>query len=200
MPDVPRLEAIDWEPRSVALGDLKPWDINPRRSTKKQQAAIQKSFADFGQVQTVAIGPDGSVLDGHQRLTALLAAHGPRYKIDVRQASRPLTEDERKKLVVLLHAGAAGSWDWDALSGWDAESLQEWGMNADLLKDLGNDASNLAEMIASEKAPPKMEEIESGIENHVTIRIVIGKGDVVAFSEKIRPILTEYGASQYNDF
>jgi len=145
---------IEWKSKTVKLGDLKPWDQNPRQSTKKQQDAIKASFEDFGQVQTVAIGPDGDVLDGHQRLSALLNAHGPDYTIEARQASRALTEKERKRLVVMLHTGATGSWDWDALSGWDAKDLLGWGMDADALKEWKSDVSALSALIDSEEKPP----------------------------------------------
>jgi len=120
--------AITWTPERVKLSALKPWDLNPRQSTKKQAAALLASWEKFGQVQTVAIGPDNEVYDGHQRLSALLTVHGNGYEVDARRADRPLTDQERRELVVTLHAGAVGSWDWDTLSGWNAPDLLEWGL------------------------------------------------------------------------
>jgi DNA modification methylase len=41
-----------------------------------------------------------------------------------------LTEDERKKLVVLLHKGTVGEWNFDALANsFDVDNLLEWGFD-----------------------------------------------------------------------
>jgi DNA modification methylase len=144
---------ITWTNTRVRLGDLKPWADNPRMSSMAQARRLLKSFETFGQVQTIAIGPDYEVYDGHQRLSALLTLYEGRpepYLIDARQASRELSDAERRELVVSLHAGAVGSWDWDRVSAWDASELQGWGMDKDLLKAWNNDANNLKELLKSE--------------------------------------------------
>ncbi|MDA0990772.1 MAG: DNA methyltransferase, partial [Verrucomicrobia bacterium] len=144
---------ITWTNTTVKLGDLQPWERNPRKSTKKQAAKMLESWDKFGQVQTIAVSPSLSVLDGHQRLSALLTVHGKDYEVDARQASRELSEEEREQLVVTLHAGAVGSWDWGELANWDASSLQEWGFDADALQTWNTDAASLALMLESEKEP-----------------------------------------------
>jgi hypothetical protein len=151
---------ITWTNIKVRLGDLKPWADNPRMSTKAQARRLLQSFDKFGQVQTVAIDPDCNVLDGHQRLSALLTIHGAGYELDARQASRELSDAERRELVVSLHAGAVGSWDWNAISGWNSEELQSWGMDGDALRQWNLDALNLREMIESEGAQDPNEEWE----------------------------------------
>jgi DNA modification methylase len=142
---------IIWTNVRVRLGDLKPWSDNPRLSTKAQARRLLASFDKFGQVQTVAIDPNCEVLDGHQRLSALLTIHGDGFELDARQSSRPLTDAERRELVISLHAGAVGSWDWERVSSWNAGELQGWGMDKDLLKSWNNDANNLKEMLKSEQ-------------------------------------------------
>jgi DNA modification methylase len=143
---------ITWINTRVRLGDLKPWADNPRMSSKAQAKRLLTSFEKFGQVQTVAVDPACNVLDGHQRLSALLTIHGAEYELDARQSNRPLTEKEQQELVISLHAGAVGSWDWDKVSAWSAGDLQGWGMDKDLLKSWNNDANNLKEMLKSEQA------------------------------------------------
>jgi DNA modification methylase len=133
-----------WINTRVCLGDLTPWERNPKQITKAHAERLLAYWRKIGQFQTVAIGPGGEVYDGHQRLSVLLAAEGPDYEIDARQSSRALTEDERAELVIAAHAGTTGQWDWDALSGWDAEALIGFGMDDALLADLNNDAANLA--------------------------------------------------------
>jgi hypothetical protein len=153
---------IVWTNVSVRLGELRPWADNPRMSTKAQAKRLLASFDKFGQVQTVAVSPSLDVYDGHQRLSALLTIHGAEYAIDARQSNRPLTDTERRELVVSLHAGAVGSWDWESLSGWEAEDLKSWGMDKDLLKEWNNDANVLKEMLTAENEQPNSdEEIET---------------------------------------
>lgn len=155
------MAAPKWSNVTVTLGELVPWAANPKFSTKAQAKRLIDSWHKFGQVMTVAIGPGKDVYDGHQRLSALLTIHGPDYAIDARQSDRPLTDAERRELVVTLHAGAVGSWDWDSLANWDAPALMDWGLNAEALAGLKKDISALGNMIDSEN-PPTLEPV--GIE------------------------------------
>ena len=142
--------SVTWSNVQVTLGELKPWADNPRLSSKRQAQRLLDSWRQFGQVQTVAIGPQNEVYDGHQRLSALLTVHGPSYQVDARRCSRELTDEERRALVVTLHAGAVGSWDWDSLSGWDAGLLQEWGFDSDTLRTWYHDAGALGNLLKNE--------------------------------------------------
>jgi len=132
------------------LGDLKPWGHNPRQSTKAQAARILQSFSEFGQVQAVAVGPEMDVYDGHQRLSALLTLHGKNYEIDARRSSVALDEAQRQRLVLMLHAGATGEWNWDLLSAWDSALLQSSGIDAELLSQMNRDAAAIALMLSAE--------------------------------------------------
>jgi mRNA-degrading endonuclease RelE of RelBE toxin-antitoxin system len=82
---------------------------------------------------------------------ALLTLHGKGYEVDARQADRHLDEAERQALVLTLHAGAQGEWDWDKLIAFDAELLRDT-FDAELLKTLNNDALNIKELLNAEKA------------------------------------------------
>ncbi|MDQ3007193.1 MAG: hypothetical protein M3R47_17645 [Chloroflexota bacterium] len=148
---------LAWSNITVSLGNLKPWANNPKFSTKAQALRIIDSFEKFGQVMTVAVSPTLDVYDGHQRLSALLTIHGADYQIDARQSNRPLTDAERRELVITLHTAAVGSYDWQALSGWDTAELKGWGMDSDVLKGWGQDYSNLKGMIESEQETSKTE-------------------------------------------
>jgi hypothetical protein len=196
---------ILWTNVRVRLGDLKPWASNPRQSSKAQARRLLASFEKFGQVQTVAIDPDCNVLDGHQRLSALLTIHGDGYELDARQSNRALTDAERRELVVSLHAGAVGSWDWNAISGWNSEELQSWGMDGDLLRNWNLDALNLREMIGSDNpidyekewdGMPDFEQEE--IKVYKTIKIHFkNKFDYEEFAQLIDQPLTEKTISIY---
>ena len=121
---------ITWTTEQRKLGDLIPWPRNPRQITKDQARRLSESLDEFGQVQTIAISPDNQILDGHQRQLVWAASEkwGPDLDVDVRVASRALTEKEREKLAVYLHKGAAGEWDFDVLANeFELGELLEWG-------------------------------------------------------------------------
>jgi hypothetical protein len=127
--------SITWTNERRKLSELVPWERNPRQINKDQAKRLTESFEQFGQVETIAIGPGNEVYNGHQRLSVLMAQHGGQYEIEVRVASRALTEKEREKLTVFLHKGAAGEWDWDTLANeFDMGDLLEWGFSE---KELG---------------------------------------------------------------
>lgn len=121
---------ITWSNEQRRLAELVPWPRNPRQIKRDQADRLKRSFADFGQVETIAIGPENQVYNGHQRLNVLMAEHGPDYMVDVRVASRALTEKERERLTVYLHKGAAGEWDFDLLANeFEFAELVEWGFD-----------------------------------------------------------------------
>ncbi len=57
---------ITWQPVQIRLRDLHPWERNPRQMSKRAAERLLRSWREFGQVQTIAIGPGGEVYDGHQ--------------------------------------------------------------------------------------------------------------------------------------
>ena len=138
---------IKWKADKIRLKDLKPWERNPRRISQDRAERLLDSWRKFGQVQTVAVGPDGEVYDGHQRLTVLRAAYGPEYEVLVLRSSRKLTEAERENLVLTLHAGAFGEWDWDALSGWDKDVLAAGGVDETFKQILRRDLKELGKLL-----------------------------------------------------
>jgi len=134
---------IEWRNETRRLRDLIPWEHNPREINRKEAERLGDSLSEFGQIQTIAIGPDNEIYDGHQRkaVWSLLPQFGPDHEVDVRVASRTLTEKERQKLVVYLHRGTTGAWNFDELANtFEVDELLEWGFEeADLQLDWGKD-------------------------------------------------------------
>ena len=121
-------DKITWSNEKRKLSELVPWERNPRQITDKQAKRLEESFEQFGQVEIIAIGPRNEIYNGHQRLKVLSQKYGLNYEVDVRVASRALTEKEREKLTVFLHKGAAGDWDFDVLANeFELDDLLEWG-------------------------------------------------------------------------
>ena len=135
------MSKITWTNDKCKLSDLTPWPRNPRQIKRDQAERLVKSFEEFDQVDLIAVGPNGEIYNGHQRLNVLIDKYGGDYEVEVRRASRELTEKEREKLTVYLHKGAAGEWDFDVLANeFELEDLLDWGFDEDEL--LGVDYKN----------------------------------------------------------
>lgn len=140
------MSKITWTPERRKLGDLIPWERNPRQIKRDQAKRLEDSFESFGQVETVAIGPGNELYNGHQRLAVLVEKYGPEFEIDARVSSRPLTEKEREKLTAYLHKGAVGGWDWDMLANnFEVDELLEWGFSEEDLSGLDYETTSLTE-------------------------------------------------------
>ena len=123
-------DKITWANEKRKLSELVPWERNPRQITDKQAKRLEESFEQFGQVEIIAIGPENQIYNGHQRLKVLSQKYGADYEVDVRVASRALTEKEREKLTVFLHKGAAGDWNFDVLANeFELDDLLDWGFD-----------------------------------------------------------------------
>jgi len=143
---------ITWHNTTVRLGDWEPWGDNPRDIDDQERERLAASLREFGQVETLAIGPrqrDGKypVYNGHQRLKVLMALHDANYEVDARVSSRPLTRRERKRLVGLLHAAAVGHWDWGKLREWGPDELIADGFDDALLAKLERDTEGLMALL-----------------------------------------------------
>jgi plasmid stability protein len=148
---------ITWTNEKRKLSQLIPWERNPRQIKVDQADRLAESFDEFGQVETIAIGPRNEIYNGHQRLNVLAARHGKDYEVEVRVASRALTEKEREKLTVLLHKGAVGGWDFDSLANtFEFSDLIDWGFEEDELLGLDYKNPHLKE---SEESIPKPREM-----------------------------------------
>lgn len=124
-------DRITWTNESRRLNDLIAWPRNPRQIKTDQAKRLVESFDTFGQVETIAIGPGNEVYNGHQRLNVLASKYGKDYEVEVRVASRALTEKEREKLTVFLHKGAAGEWNFDTLANeFEFAELLNWGFES----------------------------------------------------------------------
>jgi len=141
---------VKWDSITVKLGDLKPWQRNPKTISKEHAKRLLSLWERLGQFQTIAIGPANEVYDGHQRLNVLMSAYGRDYEVMALQSSRALSEKEREELVVAAHIGTVGQFDWEQLSGWDAPELIAWGLDESTVRDWMCDISAVKNLLGSE--------------------------------------------------
>ena len=132
------------------LSDLKPAPYNPRKSTEKQEAQLKNSLEKFGVVQPIIFNKQtGYIVGGHFRVRELKKLG---YK-EVECVIVDLSEDDERELNIRLNANT-GEWNWEELANeWDAEKLEEWGLD---LPGFDIDADDLGEEFSlpdGDKAP-----------------------------------------------
>ena len=123
------LPPLSWTIETIRLGDIIPNPNNPKTSDEGTRERLRDSVDTLGVFETLAIDADGkSSLDGHQRLSEWLTHKGPDFVVDVKRANRPLTDEEKKKLILYSGSGTQGQWDRALLlSGFEPDELRDFG-------------------------------------------------------------------------
>ena len=115
--------------QNVKINEVKANPNNPRIIKDDKFAKLVKSITDFPQMlnlRPIVVNDDMVVLGGNMRLKACKEAG--LKEVPIIKASE-LTEQQQKEFIVKDNVGY-GEWDWDDLANnWDAEELNEWGLN-----------------------------------------------------------------------
>lgn len=98
---------ISWKTETRTINELIQSEINPRKISKEQKEALQRSLEQFNLADIPVINKDNTIISGNQRLRILAELGRGDEKIDVRVPNRELTETELKQymLIANTHAG-----------------------------------------------------------------------------------------------
>lgn len=114
-----------------------------------------KEFPEMLELRPIIVNEDMVVLGGNMRLKACKEAGLD--KVPVIKASN-LTEEQQKEFIIKDNVGF-GEWDWnDLANNWEAEKLQEWGL------DIPGFEAEVLEAEEDDFAVP-----ESGIETDIVV-------------------------------
>ena len=115
--------------QNVPINTIKANPNNPRIIKDDKFAKLVKSINEFPQMlnlRPIVVNDDMVVLGGNMRLKACKEAG--LKEIPIIKASE-LTEQQQKEFIVKDNVGY-GEWDWnDLANNWDAEQLQDWGLD-----------------------------------------------------------------------
>jgi DNA modification methylase len=115
--------------QNVPINTVKANPNNPRIIKDDKFAKLVKSINEFPQMlnlRPIVVNDDMVVLGGNMRLKACKEAG--LKEIPIIKASE-LTEQQQKEFIVKDNVGY-GEWDWsDLANNWDAEQLQDWGLD-----------------------------------------------------------------------
>lgn len=117
----------------VKIETLKTNKDNPRIIKDDKYKKLVKSIKEFPkmlEIRPIVVDENMVVLGGNMRLKACVEAglkEVPIIKAD------ELTEEQKKEFIIKDNVGY-GEWDWDVLANeWDAELLDEWGLDVPYL-------------------------------------------------------------------
>jgi DNA modification methylase len=113
----------------VKISQVKNNPNNPRLIKDDKYVKLVKSIKEFPKmlnIRPIVVNDDMVVLGGNMRLKACKEAG--LTEVPIIKAS-DLTEEEQKEFIIKDNVGF-GEWDWNLLANeWDAEELNEWGLD-----------------------------------------------------------------------
>ena len=119
----------------LSINKIKPNAVNPRYIKDHKFKKLVKSIKNFPEMlekRPIIVDENLIVLGGNMRLKASIEAGLKEVWIDIAEG---WSEDQKKEFIIKDNVGF-GEWDWDILANeWDAESLNEWGLEVPLTED-----------------------------------------------------------------
>jgi len=146
---------------TISIKKLKPNPANPRTIRDDKFHKLVQSVKDFPQmleIRPIVVNDQLEVLGGNMRLRACIEAG--MKEVTIIRASE-LTEDQQREFIIKDNVGF-GEWDMDALANeWDAEELQEWGVDLQVFggddNQPGESENNYSKKIEAPIYEPKNE-------------------------------------------
>ena len=131
----------------VKISDVKTNPKNPRLIKDDKFKKLVKSIQEFPQMlelRPIVVDENNIVLGGNMRLKACIEV-GLKEVFIVK--ANDLTEQQKDEFIVKDNVGF-GEWDWDSLANeWDAEKLDDWGLDVPIFKDDETELKDLSSTI-----------------------------------------------------
>ena len=127
----------------MKLSSLKYQKANPRIIKDERFYKLKKSIEEFPkmlELRPMIYNPSTmEVMGGNMRLKALRELGHKDIPDNWIKSAESLTEDERKRFIIVDNVGF-GEWDWNILEDdWDSEELTDWGLELDGFEDVEED-------------------------------------------------------------
>ncbi len=139
---------LTWTTEKRRVREIIPSDYNPRERDEKGQSILAESMDEFGLVDTPVINLDESLISGERRLEYYIERHMLDEEIDVRVPSRMLTEEEKKRYMLLANTHA-GKWDLPKLEEYFGDMYKDIMVNE--LPSIEDTALPSAEQVTQSK-------------------------------------------------
>lgn len=123
----------------VPIGQIRPNPSNPRLiKDDKFNKLVQslKDFPEMANVRPIVVNQDMVILGGNMRFKAMKEAKWKEVPVEVVDWD----EDKQREFIIKDNVGF-GEWDWEQLANeWDAEQLEDWGLDVPNLEAVELDA------------------------------------------------------------
>ena len=120
--------------QKVNVKEVIPNKSNPRIIKDDKFKKLVQSIKDFPQmleIRPIVVDENNIILGGNMRYKACIEA-GLKEVFIIK--ANDLTEEQKHEFIVKDNVGF-GEWDWDILANeWDAEKLEDWGLDLIFLK------------------------------------------------------------------
>lgn len=117
--------------QTLPISKIKANPNNPRTIKDDKFFKLVQSLKDLpemAKVRPVVVNQDMVVLGGNMRLKAMKEAGWKEVPVEIVDWD----EDKQRQFIIKDNVGY-GEWDWDILANeWDAEQLDDWGINIPL--------------------------------------------------------------------
>ncbi len=143
----------------IAISKVRPNSDNPRYIKEEKFKKLVQSLKDFPEMakaRPIVVNQEMVALGGNMRLKAMQEAGWSEVPVKVVDWS----EEKQREFIIKDNVGF-GDWDWDELANtWDAEELNEWGLDVPNLDELDNlEDGEEMELPQSVQLEPPMEYI-----------------------------------------
>lgn len=141
--------------QKVKISQVKRNPENPRLIKDNKFHKLVKSIKEFPEmleIRPIVVNDDMVVLGGNMRLKACQEAG--LKEVPVIQADT-LTAEQQREFIVKDNVGF-GEWDWDMIANeWDAEKVQEWGLDLPIGFETEEELNEYSKKIESPLYEPK---------------------------------------------
>jgi len=181
-----------WKVSEVKANPNNPRIIKDDKFKKLVQSI--KDFPEMLELRPIVVNNDGVVLGGNMRLKACKEAG--LKEVPVIKASE-LTEEQQKEFIIKDNVGF-GEWDWEDLANnWDAEKLEDWGL--DLPKNTELDEHDLFNIEIPFYTPSEIIPLIEDLANTNKTKNLIDKINLLPIDNELKEIL-KIRASFFTDF
>lgn len=171
------MEQLEWHTEQRRIRDLVPTERNPRKLSENDRRRLEEKIRKLGVFEIPTIDHTGQLLNFNQRLKVLLALGRGDSTIDVRVPNRPLTDSERKEIILSSNIHE-GEWDSEILnadySGLDMAAL---GMDDDIMAGLEEE---LAEQEPPTAEPAPELPITAKFSEKYTAFVIVARNEIDA--------------------
>ncbi len=123
--------------KKIKITAIHPNERNPRRIQAERLQALVKSIQDFPEMmelRPIVIDAGGTILGGNQRYRACIEAGMTELPAAWVVRADKLTDQQRRRFVVIDNENGFGEWDLDILAAdFTPGDLAEWGVHMDQL-------------------------------------------------------------------